>query len=314
MELSLAAATGLQHEADQRERDWQLRLERARYQTERAHRQYDATEPENRLVARELERRWEDALRAEQHLQEEFSRSRSAYPQQLTGADRERITALASDIPALWATAGPADRLAILRHLVEGVEIEATEHSEATRLTIRWVGGGISRHELVRPVHTYERLGDFPRLLERIRELMAAGRRSGLIATQLNAEGFRSPKGDQRFTADRIRQIVCRFGLRSRRSTLPADAPRLESDEAWMTDLAEELSIPIPTLMAWCQRGWAQAWKVEAAVPRWVVWADAAEKGRLKRLAGSRAGGLRHPYPVELTTPTRLRNKKVCSE
>ena len=205
------------------------RLERARYQTERAHRQYDAAEPENRLVARELERRWEEALRAEQRLQEEYARSRSGSPRELTDADRERIMALASDIPALWAIAGPADRQAILRHLVEGVEIEATEHSEATRLTIRWVGGGVSRHELVRPVHTYERLGEFPRLLERIRELMAAGQRSGLIATQLNAEGFRSPKGDQRFTADRIRQIVCRFGLRTRRSALPADAPKLEA-------------------------------------------------------------------------------------
>jgi hypothetical protein len=47
-------------------------------------------------------------------------------------------------------------------------------------------------------------------------------------------------------------------------------------------------------------------------VLRWVVWADAAEKGRLKRLAGGRASGLPHPYPMELTTPRRLRNKKAC--
>jgi DNA invertase Pin-like site-specific DNA recombinase len=314
LELSLSAATGLQHEADQRDRDWQLRLERAGYQTERTHRQYDAAEPENRLVARELERRWEEALRAEQRLQEEYARFRSGCAREFTGADRERIMALASDIPALWATAGPADRQAILRHLVEGVEIEATEHSEVTRLTIRWVGGGVSRHELVRPVHTYERLGKFPRLLERIRELMAAGHRSGLIATRLNAEGFRSPRGDQQFTSDRIRQIVCRFGLRERRSALPADAPKLKRHETWMTDLAEELAIPIPTLMAWCKRGWVEARKVEATVLRWVVWADEAEKSRLKQLAGGRASGLQHPYPVELTTPRRLRNKNVCND
>jgi DNA invertase Pin-like site-specific DNA recombinase len=314
LELSLTAAAGLQHEAEQRDRDWRLRLERASYQTERARRQYDAAEPENRLVARELERRWEEALRAEQRLQEEFARSRSGPLRELTGADRERITALASDIPSLWAIAGPADRQAILRHLVEEVEIEATEDSEAAGLTIRWVGGGVSRHELVRPVHTYERLGDLPGLLERIRELMAAGQRSGLIATQLNVEGFRSPRGDQQFTADRIRQIVCRFGLRTRRSALPADAPRLERHETWMTDLAEELAIPIPTLMAWCQRGWVEARKVEAAVLRWVVWADEEEKSRLRRLSGGRASGLPHPYPVELTTPRRLQGRKVCRD
>ncbi|QEL17379.1 hypothetical protein [Limnoglobus roseus] len=181
-------------------------------------------------------------------------------------------------------------------------------------VTVRWVGGGVTRHDLVRPVHTYERLGDLPRLRERIRELMAAGLRSGLIAARLNAEGFHSPKGDQRFTADRVRQIVCRLGLRPRRSSLPADAQALERHEAWMTDLAEELAIPVPTLMAWCKRGWVEARKVEAVVLRWVVWADDAEKARLKRLDGGRPSGLRHPYPVDLTTPRRLRDKNVVAD
>ncbi len=310
LELSLTAADDLQQDAERLDRHWQLQLERARYQTERARRQFDAIEPENRLVARELERRWEESLRAEQRLQEEFARSRPGRSQELTALDRERIASLATDLPALWAMAGPADRQAILRHLVERVEIEATEHSEATRLTIRWVGGGISRHELVRPVFTYEQLGNLPQLRERIRELMAAGRGSGEIAAQLNEEGFRSPRGDQRFKADRIRQIVCRLGLRRRRSSLPADAPRLKSHESWMTDLAEELAIPVPTLMAWCRRGWVEARKVEAVVFRWVVWADESEKRRLKQLAGGRASGLHYPYSAELTTPKRLRGKR----
>jgi hypothetical protein len=229
-------------------------------------------------VARELEHRWEDALRAEQHLQEEFERTWPGRAQELTCADREPNVALASDIPALWMTAGPVERQAILRHLVERVEIEAAANSEVTRVAIRWVSGGISRHELARPVFRYEQLSEYTRLVERIRELLSAGQRSGLIATRLNAEGFRSPRGSLRFTANRIRQIVCRFGLRPRRSTLPDDAPRLRHHETWMTDLAEELSIPIPTLMAWCKRGWVEARKVEAVVFRWVVWADTAEK------------------------------------
>ncbi len=81
-----------------------------------------------------------------------------------------------------------------------------------------------------------------------------------------------------------------------------------------MTDLAEELAIPIPTLMAWCKRGRIEARKVEATVLRWVIWADEAEKSRLKKLAGGRASGLQHPYPTELTTPRRLQGKNVCSD
>src|SRR5262249_33255783 len=255
-------------------------------------RQYDAAEPENRLVARELEQRWEEALRAEQRLGEEYARFRQGQAGELTDADRARIAALAADVPGLWATARPADRQALIRHVVERVEIHATEDSEDTVVTIRWVGGGVSRHELVRPVSTYERLGSLPRLLARVRELLAAGVRSGLIAERLNAEGFRSPKGDQRFTADRIRQMVCRFRLRPRRSRSSADAPRLARQETWMTDLADELGIPIPTLMAWCRRGWVEARKVDAPDPRWAVWADEEEKGRMRRLAGGRGSGL----------------------
>src|SRR5262249_34696840 len=62
LEASLAAEAEVERERAELTRHWQLRRERARYETERASRQYHACEPENRLVARELERRWEDAL------------------------------------------------------------------------------------------------------------------------------------------------------------------------------------------------------------------------------------------------------------
>ena len=61
--MALAAAGQLEQESRQLERQWALRVERARYEAERARRQYDAVEPENRLVARSLERAWEETLR-----------------------------------------------------------------------------------------------------------------------------------------------------------------------------------------------------------------------------------------------------------
>jgi len=64
IEIALAAANQLEQESRQLERQWALRVERARYEAERARRQYDAVEPENRLVARSLERAWEEKLRA----------------------------------------------------------------------------------------------------------------------------------------------------------------------------------------------------------------------------------------------------------
>jgi hypothetical protein len=67
--LAIAVATMAEVEREDAalQRQWQLRLERARYEAERAQRQYDAVEPENRLVARSLEAQWEDKLRAVEH-------------------------------------------------------------------------------------------------------------------------------------------------------------------------------------------------------------------------------------------------------
>ena len=75
VELHLRAAENLESEQRRLHKHWRERLERAAYEMERARRQYDAVEPENRLVATELERRWEVALLAHRKLQEEYATS-----------------------------------------------------------------------------------------------------------------------------------------------------------------------------------------------------------------------------------------------
>ena len=159
-------------------RHWEQRLERARYESERAARQYHAVDPENRLVARELERRWEQALRDQRRVEEDRDRYLRGQPPQLTADERAWITALASDIPALWRAPGttPADRQAILRHLVERVVVTVQGGTEYTDVRIHWAGGFVSQHEILRPVRRYDQLRDWDRLMGRIAELRAADR------------------------------------------------------------------------------------------------------------------------------------------
>jgi DNA-binding PadR family transcriptional regulator len=92
----------LERETDTLQRQWQLRLERARYEAERARRQYHAAEPEHRLVARNLERHWEEKLRAVDELEHTHQRWLSQQPFTLTDSDREAILALGEDLPAVW--------------------------------------------------------------------------------------------------------------------------------------------------------------------------------------------------------------------
>ncbi|HMB03825.1 MAG TPA: recombinase family protein, partial [Isosphaeraceae bacterium] len=119
LELSLRAAERAEQDRERLHRHWRQTLERAEYEAGRARRQYDAVDPENRLVARALERQWEEKLTEKQRLDEEYTRFQHEQPRHLTAADRERIRALAADVPALWHadTTTMADRRAIVRQL-----------------------------------------------------------------------------------------------------------------------------------------------------------------------------------------------------
>ena len=88
LEASLAAVAGVERERAELARQWQLRRERAGYEAERAARQYQACEPENRLVARELERRWEEALKQQRQLEEEYERLAAGRPGPAVGRRR----------------------------------------------------------------------------------------------------------------------------------------------------------------------------------------------------------------------------------
>ena len=157
--------------------NWRQRLERARTQAARIERQYQAAEPENRLVQRTLERRWEEALQEVRRLEEEYARFRQAQPTTLTRHEVDQIRELARDLPALWdaPTTTPADRQRIIRFLVERVEVAVEGVSDQVRVTITWAGGQRTRHELTRPVGRYEQTTDFAQLMARIRGASRAG-------------------------------------------------------------------------------------------------------------------------------------------
>ena len=158
-----------------------------------AERRYQAVDPANRLVAATLERQWEDALQNERGLKEECDRHCRQTLVQLSTDDEARITALASDIPALWhaPTTTNAERQAIVRCLIERVVVYVEPSSEDTVVTIHWIGGFESQHEFARPVRTYDQLCQGDRLMKRVVELREAGKTSKQTAEILNLEGFK---------------------------------------------------------------------------------------------------------------------------
>ena len=102
LEVSLAVAADVEAERAAVEKHWQQRLERAGYQAERARRQYDAVEPENRLVARTLERAWEEALAEHAPLKAEHEAATRERPSVPSAEELAAIRTLAHDLPAVW--------------------------------------------------------------------------------------------------------------------------------------------------------------------------------------------------------------------
>jgi DNA invertase Pin-like site-specific DNA recombinase len=305
LDLSLGAGEDLRRERERLDRHWRQRLERVRYEADRAARQYQASEPENRLVVRELERRWEQALAAVREVEEQYDRFRRDQPAELTPDDRGMIMSLSSDIPALWGaeTTTASDQRVVVRHLVERVEVAVQGETEWVDVAVQWSGGFVSRHEVRRPVRRIEQLRDHAALMNRVLESHRAGRTSGEIADRLNAEGFRPAKRRETFNRSMVRQMLSRRLRSSRRPRELTEASPLKDHEWWLTDLALELGMPTPTVHCWLRHGWISARKLVGAGGRWILWADEEELDRLRRLRASPRGWADQPYPPELTTP-----------
>lgn len=304
LELSLAAADDVMQERSALDENWRQRLERGRTQAARIERQYQAAEPENRLVQRTLEQRWEEALQEMRRLEEEYARFRQTQPISLTRHEVDQIRDLARDLPALWdaPTTTPVDRQQVIRILVERVEVEIEGVSDRVQVIITWAGGQDTRHELIRPVGRYDQTADFDRLMARIGELSATGQTSSAIADRLNAEGFRPPKGAVRFHKDIVSRLVRRH-MPCDRTPRKSDHAALGRDEWSVIDLAGKLGIGKNTLHAWLQRGWVRYRRLPGYRGRCVCWADAGELDRLGRLARTPRGWWDPALPSELTTP-----------
>jgi DNA invertase Pin-like site-specific DNA recombinase len=301
IDLCVRAKGDIEKERGRLDAHWRAEIDRATYEARLAERSYRAVDPENRLVARSLERQWEEALRHEREVLEGYDRFRCETPQRLTPDELDRIHSLAADIPALWRAADtPAvDRKQILRTLVERVTVKVQETSEHVQVEIQWIGGSVSTHSLRRPVGNYERLADFDRLRERVTAWVTAGKSVAEVAEQLNQEGFLPASGRlDRFTRRRAAELIYRLGLSKKR----APAEPLSANEWWVRDLAVKVGVSVTRLRHWIERGYVHTRKSKA----WgqlVVWADAEELGRLRRLRDHPRQNRVAQYPAELIRP-----------
>lgn len=307
--LGLAMVEEVERQQADLDRQWTLRLERARYEAHLAERRYKAVDPEHRTVARTLERDWDVKLSEQQQLEREHSEMQARDKLVLTPTDRTRITELSRDVPQLWraATTTMAQRKAMLRTLVREVcltPVEGPESSRPTQVRVLWQTGAVS--ELVvasqtRGWHVSQAAS------EKIRALVATGTPVAQIAEALNDAHLRTPRG-QPWTKSTVQAHCYYHGVHwPHRMLTSTPLPERRSDGAYsFRGVARRLHLSEATARYWIERGWLTS--VEGGGrghPRWFR-LDATALARLKRTRAA------HQRPRRAQTRTSGRTRGRC--
>ena len=143
---AVAATERLEADREATLKQWRLGVERAEFEAGRAERRYRAVDPDNRLVARGLERDWEDRLNELEKARAEFARREQQRPRILRQEERERLLKIGPDLTTVWNadTTTARERKELLRTLIEEVIIKVERDKAAANLTIRWKGGTLT--------------------------------------------------------------------------------------------------------------------------------------------------------------------------
>jgi DNA invertase Pin-like site-specific DNA recombinase len=252
LEAAIEAADAHVAERDEKREQLELSLTQARFEVSRAKRQYDAVDPENRLVAAELERRWNERLAHQRHLEEQLTALESEPDGRLSELERRRLMELGHDIDRAWhhPAARPETRKRIIRAVLTEIVVRLVEH-QLIELTLHWRGGDHTRIEVIRNKTGQHRWAT-PADVKVLIEVLARQTADRHIAAILNRAGKRTARGHT-WTEGRVRAFrndhsiaVYRDGERAERGevTLEEAADLVKVNKMRLLRLIREQILP----------------------------------------------------------------------
>jgi excisionase family DNA binding protein len=277
IEASLRAMEKRGHEADEVLRQLELALAQARYEADLARRQHDAVDPAYRLVAAELERRWNDRLAEVQRLEERLETARTSRPTAATAEEQARLMALGADLSSAWHHSGATaeTRKRLLRTAIE--EIVAKLQGDCIDLVIHWRGGDHTRLSVPKNRPGRHRWSTDASVEELILTL-ARQQPDSAIAATLNRCGQRTTKGNS-WTEARVRSFRSAHQIPVHRPGEMAERGELSLEET-----ADRLKVSNMTVLRLIGSGAIQAHQACKGAP-WAI-----PQTQLAELALSPAG------------------------
>jgi hypothetical protein len=260
---TLAAAERLELETEAALKQWRLGVERASYEASRAERRYMAVDPDNRLVARGLEREWKQRLADLEAAKDELAHRLAQRPRTLSQEERDRLLALGADLAAVWdaSTTTPRDRKELLRALVEEVILSVDRDKSAAQLILRWKGGALTNLDVPLPRSRPAPIRMDEETLNLVRRLGALYPDT-VIAGILNRQGRTTARG-YRFDADRVANLRTRWRI-------PCFQPKPEVAEGEIMTIAATagaLNVAPSTLHRWLNQGLIPGEQATAGAP-----------------------------------------------
>jgi len=270
LEIALATFEAVEAQARQFDQQWQRQLERARYEAELARRRYLAVDPDNRLVARRLEQDWNARLTEVEQAERDYARRPATQRPPLGPREREKILALAQDLPALWhaPTTTQTQRKQLLRLLIQDVTLSPQD--PVIRIAIRWQTNACTTLEVTRPLRSCETRRTAPAVLARLR-VLARTHTDAQIAAQFNAEGL-TPGASHTFTASKVSWLRYAYQIPSGCPQGPGACPGGQRGDGRYSAKAAAalLNVDVSTIADWCQSGRLEAVQTAPHRPRWI--------------------------------------------
>jgi DNA invertase Pin-like site-specific DNA recombinase len=270
LEVALAALDQVEARAKQVENQWHRQIERAQYEADLARRRYKAVDPDNRLVARSLEKEWNEKLAEVDKLEREHQLVPKPAALLLTTAQREQIRRLAHDLPAIWhaSTTTFVERKQLMRWLIKDVTL--SKRGNVIDVAIRWQTEALTALSIPRYKMSWEERQTSPHVVERVRE-WSPTHTATQIATLLNEEGLRPGLGGS-FTASKVDWIRVAYSIPLACPEGPGFCPSGQRGDGRYSALAaaELLNVNVSTIADWCNAGILESVRAHPHGPRWI--------------------------------------------
>jgi hypothetical protein len=236
-----------------------LQLERAQYEADRAFRQFDSIEPENRLVARPLERKWNQGLKRVEKLKDQIKERKSRFEDRLSNIEENQILRLAHNLPTIWnaTTTSNKDKKKLIGSVIQEVQLTKTDREVAVKII--WKGGAVIDTIVYLP-KIGRNSNTSSEVVELVRQL-AAKFTDVQIARILIRQGHKTATGLP-YNAHRVANLRWNFHIPCYKKPTDEQTKTFTAQKA-----AQVLQVSIPTIYNWIDAGFIKGEQITVGAP-----------------------------------------------